>query len=130
MPKQRPPLPLLPLFLLPLFLLFFAGNVLAMQAHAAAPAPQTDPADSVHATLAAMSDEQVRQLLITELQKDVDAEKQSSSLEREISGPSAPLAKILRSLNEETGQSETQLRKLLAGTPNLLPDLYKVFVTL
>lgn len=108
----------------------FLGNVWAVPGSADDLQTHPDSSNSVHATLAAMSDEQVRQLLIAELQKDVDAENQSSSLEPEISGPSAPLAKILRSLNEETGQSETQLRKLMAGTPNLLPDLYKVFVTL
>jgi hypothetical protein len=116
--------------LLLLFFLLFFGNVLT--ANVAAEELQDNAAakNSVHATLSAMSDEQVRQLLIDELQKDAIAESQSFSLEPDFTGPAAPLARILKTLNDESAQSENRLRKLLKGTPNLLPDLYKVFVSL
>jgi hypothetical protein len=117
------------LFLLLLFLLFF-GNVLAANGAAADFQDNAAAKSSVHATLSAMSDEQVRQLLIDELQKDAIAESQSFSLEPDFTGPAAPLARILKTLNDESAQSENRLRKLLTGTPNLLPDLYKVFVSL
>lgn len=130
MPRHRRLLPQLVLSVLLLLLFFFQQNVLATDSNASTPQSGTGSSGSVHATLAAMSDEQVRQLLIAELQKDVDAKDQSSSLKPAISGPGAPLAEILQKLNSETGQSENQLQKLLAGAPRLLPDLYKVFVTL
>ena len=114
---------LVPLLLL--CFLFFQGNL------SAAENPANDNSgSSVHATLSAMSDEQVRQLLIEELQKDALAESHSFTFEPENTGPGAPLAILLNELNDETGQSDNQLRKLLTGVPNLLPDLYKVFVSL
>jgi len=110
------------LLLLSLFLL---GNVSATDIGG-----DKDSPSSVHATLSAMSDEQVRQLLIEELQKDALAESESFSFEPEISGPGAPLEILLNELNDEAGQSDNQLRKVLAAAPNLFPDLYKIFVSL
>lgn len=125
MPRRRLFLPELLVTLLLLLFLFFLGNVTAAE-----PQGNTDSLSSVHATLSAMSDEQVRQLLIDELQKDAIAEKQSFSLDPDFTGPGAPLARILKTLNDESAQSENRLRKLLTGIPNLLPDLYKIFVSL
>lgn len=130
MPRQRLFLPKMLVSFLLLFFLFFLQNVLAANENAAELPGDADSSSSVHATLAAMSDEQVRQLLIDELLKDAIAEKQPFSLEPDFTGPAAPLARILKTLNDESAQSENRLRKLLAGTPNLLPDLYKVFVSL
>jgi hypothetical protein len=129
MPRQRMFLSKLVVSFSLLLVLFFSANVLPARAAEAALA-NADASNSVHATLSAMSDEQVRQLLIEELQKDAIAEKQSFSLEPDFTGPGAPLAQILKMLNQESAQSENRLRKLLSGTPNLLPDLYKVFVSL
>lgn len=112
-----------------LFLLFF-GNVLTTNSAAAELQDNAAAKSSVHATLSAMSDEQVRQLLIDELQKDAIVESESFSLEPDFTGPSAPLARILKILNDESAQSDHRLRNLLQGTPKLLPDLYKVFVSL
>jgi len=111
--------------LLLLLSLFLLGNVSATDIGG-----DKDSPSSVHATLSAMSDEQVRQLLIEELQKDALAESESFSFEPEISGPGAPLEILLNELNDEAGQSDNQLRKVLAAAPNLFPDLYKIFVSL
>ena len=110
--------------------LFLFGNIWAEKVSATEIQGNKDSPSSIHATLSAMSDEQVRQLLIEELQKDALAESQSFSSEPETTGPGAPLAMLLNELNDEAGQSDSQLRKLWNGVPNLLPDLYKVFVSL
>ncbi len=128
MPGQRLFLPKLVTFLLLLLFLFVSGNLLAKEA-AAEPQDNADSSSSVHATLSAMSDEQVRQLLIEELQEDAAAQDQSFSMELN-QGTGAPLVWMLDTLNSEAGQSENQIRKLWTGIPNLLPDLYKVFVSL
>ncbi len=103
----------------------FVGNATALGVK-----DQADSPNSVHALLSGLSDEQIRQLLIDELQKDTSAESQSFSLEPELKGPGAPLARILKALNRGSVQSEHQLHKLWIEIPNLLPELYKVFISL
>jgi len=93
-------------------------------------AENVDSPESVHAILSGMSDEQVRQLLIEELKKDAAAKDESFSLESEIDGPGAPFARVLKSLESESVQSEHNLEYLWAGIPNFIPDLYKTFVAL
>ena len=105
MPRQRLFLPKVLVSFSLLLFFFFSGNVTAAE-----PQGNADSLRSVHATLSAMSDEQVRQLLIDELQKDAIAEQQSFSLEPDFTGPAAPLARILRTLNDESAQSENRLR--------------------
>lgn len=128
MPGKRMFCPKLIASLLLLLCFFVSGNLLAKEA-AAEPQDKTDSSSSIHATLSAMSDEQVRQLLIDELQKDAAAANESSSIDLN-QGTGAPLIWMLDTLNSEADQSENQLRKLWQGIPNLLPDLYKVFVSL
>jgi hypothetical protein len=111
--------------LLLLFSLLLSGNAGAAEIQS-----DKDSSSSVHATLSAMSDEQVRQLLIEELQEDALAESESFSFEPEFTGPGAPLEILLNELNDEAGQSDNQLRKLFTAAPNLLADLYKIFVSL
>lgn len=106
------------------------GMALAGNAKVSGIKDQAESLSSVHALLSGLSDEQVRQLLIDELQKDASVESQSFSLEPEIKGPGAPLARILKALNRGSVQSEHQLHKLWMEIPNLLPDLYKVFISL
>lgn len=86
--------------------------------------------DSVHAMLSGLSDEQVRQLLLTELKKEVQAQAESVDLEPEVQGPGAPLSKLLRTLNKGHTESDNRMEEILAGIPTLVPDLYKVFVSL
>lgn len=91
---------------------------------------KTDSAESVHAVLSKMSDEQVRQMLIAELKKDAATEDSTFSLELETEGPAAPMARMLKILDNKSEQSEHQLDKLWQGIPDLFPDLYRVFVSL
>lgn len=113
-----------------LLLLFFLRDVLAGDVAAGDLQGRADSSSSVHSLLSGLSDEQVRQLLITELQQNAAVENLSLSREPEMRGLAAPLAEILTSLNEESFQSGNQLRKLLTATPSLLPDLYKIFISL
>jgi hypothetical protein len=65
--------------------------------------------------------------------KKIDTPNTLISLELEppeIGGPLAPLNKLLSALNDGSKQSENKFGHLLKGVPNLLPDLYKVFISL
>lgn len=122
------------LFLVASFILFslvFGGHTvpaanIAPQVSQSAPA---EPSPSqVDALLAGLSDEQVRQMLINELKKE---SLQEGTLEaNHVPGPGAILGKLLRHLNQESDEQESQLKLFLGGIPHVLPDLYKVFITL
>ena len=101
----------------------FAEDIAPSTAESALP-------QSVNATLAQLSDEQVRQMLITELQKDATLDEDDFSFQDRLQGPSAPLASMLNSLDGQSVQSIDTLKQLLKNTPRLLPDLSQVFVTL
>jgi hypothetical protein len=90
----------------------------------------TPASASVHTLIAGLSDEQVRRMLIAELQKTTNNNENEFTLEPEIRGPGAPLDALLRALNRESAQSGHQLHSLWVAIPALLPDLYKVFITL
>ncbi|MCP3887418.1 MAG: hypothetical protein GY702_00895 [Desulfobulbaceae bacterium] len=107
--------------LLAIFLVFFIAAESFPQS-AAAPG-------SVHEILAELSDEQVRQMLIVELQKEASSEA-LIDLKAGVSGPSAPFAQLLGSLENESALSGEQFKALWQGIPHLLPDLYKVLVSL
>lgn len=47
-----------------------------------------------------------------------------------IPGPGDFLDNILHSLNKQSDESESTFEQLQAGIPHVLPDLYKVYVTL
>jgi len=84
---------------------------------------------SAHEILAELSDEQVRKMLIVELQKEASSEA-LVDLKAGVSGPGAPLAELLGSLENESAVSGEQFKELWQGIPHLLPDLYKVLVSL
>ncbi len=107
----------------------FADGFIAAGTSFAEISNNTEPPQSVHAILSGLSDEQVRQMLISELKKDAAVGEQFS-LEPAINGPGAPLSRILRALNNESAQSEHEFNKLWEGIANVLPDLFKVFITL
>ncbi len=84
----------------------------------------------VESTLAELSDEQVRKLLIAEL-KNKTTHQQADSMSAEGSqGPGAFLGNLLHSLSNETEVSRGRLADLRAAIPNMLPDLYKTFIAL
>lgn len=94
---------------------------------AADTADQSSVEQKVDQTMAGLSDEQVRQMLITELKKD--AELEAPDYDR-MKGPAYVFSSILRGLTDEHDQNEDQLSKLFAGMPQVVPDLYRVFVKL
>jgi len=82
----------------------------------------------VETLLASLSDVQVRQMLLTELKKEVDDE--NSPENQNIGGPGEIFGNMLRDLSSQTNDSERRLHQLWAGIPNIIPDLYKVFLAL
>ncbi len=110
-------------WLLPILLLSFFVATGALAAN-------TDSTESVHTMLSGLSDEDVRQLLIKELQKDAASGENVLTSESDIAGPAEALAEILTRFEDRSTQSEKELRSLWTGIPNLLPDLQKTFLTL
>ena len=84
---------------------------------------------STEAMMAGLSDEQVRQLLLAELQKDLETAADSDG-ESSIGGISGPISDLLQTLEDESDASEDRVDTLLDGLPKLIPNLYQVFVTL
>lgn len=81
----------------------------------------------VDRTLASLSDEQVRQMLIAELKKDAAAEEPDYD---RMKGPAYILSRMLNGLSNEHDENEDELKALFNGIPQVLPDLYRVFIKL
>ena len=79
--------------------------------------------------MAGLSDEQVRQMLIAELQSDAMEDQYSSQQER-MAGPAGMFHRLLNKFSGEHDDNEEQIQKLWGGIPNVIPDLHKVFLTL
>lgn len=79
--------------------------------------------------MAGLSDEQVRQMLITELKKDA-IEDQYTQQQQQMVGPAGLLNRILQKISGKHDDNEKQFRKLWSGIPQVLPDLHKVFLHL
>jgi len=77
--------------------------------------------------MAGLSDEQVRQMLIKELSKDA---KNEQLTDHQMMGPAGIFHRLLKRLSSEHLKTEEQIKLFWAGIPNVLPDLYKVFITL
>ena len=102
------------------------------------PAPgaaETEPllppenSDSVKSLLGGLSDEQVRQMLITELQKDA-MEDQYTRGQEQMAGPAGFFNYLLQKISGEHDDNEKQFRKLWNTIPQVIPDLHKVFLNL
>ncbi len=78
--------------------------------------------------MAGLSDEQVRQMLIAELQSD--AMEDQYTQQEKMAGPAAIFHRLLNKFSGEHDDNEEQFRKLWSGIPNVIPDLHKVFLTL
>lgn len=85
---------------------------------------------SPHTLVAELSDQQVRQMLLRELQKSAAEQAPNFSFNPEEQGPAAPFAKLLNTFNNNTTNSEARIRTLWQGVPHLFPDLKKTFVNL
>ena len=77
--------------------------------------------------MAGLSDEQVRQLLIEELKKDLQVEE---SAPQQMKGPALLFSRLLRVLRSQHDDSEDEVRALFSSLPAVGPDLYRVFVKL
>lgn len=91
-------------------------------------APQSSGVTDVNALVAGLSDEQVRSLLISELQKV--SGNQSAQPPDEADGPGALFLEALDTLSSQSDESGRNAQELLAHIPQVLPDLYRVFLTL
>ena len=87
-----------------------------------------DQSDSVKSLLAGLSDEQVRQMLITELQKDVMEDQYTR--QQQMVGPAGLFNHLLQKISGEHDDNEKQIRKLWSTVPEVIPDLHKVFLNL
>lgn len=92
--------------------------------------PEASPAqsDQAAALMAGLSDEQVRQMLIAELQSD--AMEDQYTQQEKMPGPAGIFNRLLNKFSGEHDDNEEQFRKLWSGIPNVIPDLHKVFLTL
>ncbi len=90
------------------------------------PVTTTDNA-TIANMMAGLSDEQVRKLLIQELQKDAQPLLPEG---KKIKGPGSLFHHILKALSQKHDQEESQFRTLWTGAPNILPDLENVFIKL
>lgn len=110
-----------------IILLFFLWASSATAADSAESQPSTVSAETdIHGLLSGLSDEQVRRLLIEELQKDTV----SGEVTVEPEGPGAFLDDLLSDLEGASVSTDGQAKALFKNLPLVLPDLYKVFVTL
>ncbi len=91
--------------------------------------PETYTENEATGILAELSDEQVRHILLEELRKNAE-KTEDDPTSSATKGPVAFLSNILQSLSNETEDSENELAKLWAATPNVIPDLIKVFIAL
>lgn len=108
--------------------LLFAASLLRPPYSAAADPNAGPPAvKKAEQVMAGLSDEQVRKMLIDELRKDAELAEPDYD---HMKGPAAFLSTMLNSLSSGQEKNEDQLRALFNGIPNVLPDLYRVFIKL
>lgn len=96
--------------------------------------PETPPAEeqgqAVDTTpeglVSGLSDEQARRMLLEELRTQAGASQEKSVMQ----GPGAVLDEIIHGLEVFSVTAGSGVHSLFAGMPNVLPDLYRVFVTL
>lgn len=120
---------LIALFILALF--FSTFNTAAAQKDGTVSGKaQTSQDSSVHETLSRLSDEQVRQMLIKELEDDIRSDQRPLTLQQDIQGSPSPMGRLLDALNNQSEQSGNQLKQVFKGLPQFLPDLTRVFITL
>ena len=103
-------------------LLFFNGQV-----HSAEVSESEKSEAKVDKMMAGLSDEQVRELLIEELKKDIEEEEVGP---QKMKGPAVLLSRMLRLMNSQHGDSEDEVRAMFSSLPTLGPDLYRVFIKL
>ncbi len=91
--------------------------------------PPPGQSASTESLMAGLSDEQVRQMLISELQQDA-MEDQYAREQQQMVGPAGLLYRLLQKISGGHDSSEKQFRILWSGIPQVIPDLHKVFLNL
>ena len=111
------------------FVTLFLGTSLFQPQHscAAGSANLTPAEEKVDHLMAGLSDEQVRQMLIAELKKDSDLAEPGFD---NMKGPASILSRSLGGLSSGHDANQDELKGLFSKIPQLLPDLYKVFIKL
>lgn len=109
------------------FLLLPITLLLLVTSSAFAETPSTISAENVHRMISGLSDEQVRSLLLEELQKNSQAHNTQAETP---DGPGAVLEGMLTGLEDLSASNDGRAKELFAKVPEVLPDLYKVFVKL
>ena len=104
-------------------LLIFSGGLLGPSLTAA----EEESAAQVDKMLAGLSDEQVRQLLIAELKKDIEAEEVDP---QQMKGPAFFLARLLNLMTRGHDDNTDEVRNLFGALDTMGSDLYRVFVKL
>jgi small-conductance mechanosensitive channel len=82
----------------------------------------------VEKILAGLTDEQVRRMLIAELQKD--AAGAATPAREALTGPAGFLSSLLRALHSEHEANKTHFTYLWSQIPRVLPDLHRALGTL
>lgn len=96
----------------------------------ALPLTQDDyTSQEVNELLSNLNDTEVRQILKQELTQEATA-AEDISLSGEIPGPGSFLSSALTFLTAFSSESGDRFKHLLSGFTIILPDLYKVFLTL
>lgn len=87
---------------------------------------------NVEQMMAGLSDEQVRQMLIEELQKDASAQSSSLAMNNEESqpGPARFFGNLLSSLEDASQGSEDRYSRLFNAIPEVVPGIVKTFLQL
>ena len=98
-----------------------------VQLFAAEQSTSGQESESVDSLMAGLSDEQVRELLIEELKKDIEEEEVGP---QKMKGPAFILSRLLRVMSSQHDDSEDEVRALFSSLPTMGSDLYRVFVKL
>lgn len=115
----------LPVFFALLFAALVACSSLTPTISKAAESPSS--AGSAEQMMAGLSDEEVRRLLIEELQKEALSAPPDAD---QMKGPAVFLSRLLNLLSAEHDDNKTEVKSLFTALPQVGPELHRVFVKL
>jgi len=115
----------LPVFFALLFAALVVCSSLTPLISEAAESPSS--ASSAEQMMAGLSDEDVRRLLIEELQKEALSATPDTD---QMKGPAFFLSRLLNLLSSGHDRNKNEVKTLFASLPAMGPDLHRVFVKL
>lgn len=89
------------------------------------PLPEINKPSDAEKILAPLSDEQVRRMLLTELQRELVPQVPSET--EQMRGPAAVFDTLLKVFSSEHDENEDRFRHLWSSLPQILPDLNRTF---